>query len=157
MPWRARNVARPLRAVLPPVLAAVAAGCLASPLAAGAPAAPRPLSPPAGAVLPQDNLQEACTVFGVSWDFTWQPAPGAAQYQLLVEHAGVPMPVYSAVYPRTSLARVGKCGCFDESMLSDWSWKVRAQSDAGQWGPWSEPVAFSVQRFAGCLKLHEEQ
>ncbi len=125
--------------------------------APNAPHPPTPLAPSAGEVLPQDNLREECTVYGVAWHFAWEQVPGAVRYQVRLEHDGVPMTVYSRVFSTAPEVTVGKCGCFDEPFLTGWDWRVRAENAAGGWGAWSDAVPFSVKPFAGCMRPHEEQ
>ena len=113
------------------------------------PPAPTPLAPAADATLPQDNLWDECTIYGLGWEFAWSAVAGAKRYALHVEREGSPAP-YAQVVVATPATRVGRCGCLPDDMLNGWRWRVRAGGEAEEWSAWSDWRSFAVAPLAVC-------
>ena len=52
-------------------------------------APPQLVEPAAGATLPQDNLWDECTIYGLGWVFAWRGVGDGARYELEVERVGI--------------------------------------------------------------------
>lgn len=118
------------------------------------PLAPVLVSPANGATLPQDN-NDRCTQQesgpGYVWTFEWRYPGNASEvlrYHVLSGFFDT-LVSGSVAYARDS------CGFIAEHNLRGWSWKVRAQDRAGNWGPWSETWGFDVEPYSGHWELRE--
>ncbi|MBM3118089.1 MAG: hypothetical protein FJ006_00800 [Chloroflexi bacterium] len=103
------------------------------------PTVPVLLSPSIGATLPQPSSP---------WSFDWADSSdtesGIKQYQLYVIHSGAINPaideyVTASYYTKTSGGYIG------HDSLTNWTWKVRAQNNAGLWSDWSPVRVFKVE------------
>lgn len=109
------------------------------------PTAPVLLSPSSGATLPQSQ-----------WSFDWtdssDPESGIKQYELYVIISGgtpnVDVYVTDSYYSKIS------SGYFGHDSLTGWTWKVRAQNNAGLWSEWSPVRTFEVEpKITGILNI----
>lgn len=102
------------------------------------PPPPKLLMPESGGVMPQGN-NDNCDPAGYYWKFEWEPSShptGIKNYKLEV------------IRPDGTLERsptithayyyISSCRKFDDDKLQGWKWRVKAQSNRGQWSPWSE-------------------
>ena len=88
--------------------------------------------------------------FGYSIQFAWSSVPGAARYELFVEHQGSTAPALDRVTQQLSFEQQ-QCGAFvTDANLTQWNWRVRASPESGEPGPWSEMRQFE---FAPCRLL----
>ena len=98
---------------------------------------PRLIAPVSGAVLPQPESGE--------WRFDWQHVPSAKSYEIVVLGPGAAFPMVRAVTSTSYFVRGVSNGYIIDSNLRGWTWRVRAQSQDGQWGPWSRIRSFNVK------------
>lgn len=99
-------------------------------------AAPRLVTPVAGAQLPQPNVG--------AWRFEWQPTPGARLYEIIVLGATASTPLVAAQTTSPEYVLAQTSAYIVEHNLANWTWQVRAQDEAGRWGAWSDARPFSV-------------
>jgi len=113
-------------------------------VAAGAPdntppSVPVLLSPAANAVLPQPSSP---------WNFDWadsaDPESGIKQYQIFVKLNTMPNALVDDMVAGSQYTENGG-GSIPQANCQGWTWKVRAQNNAGLWSQWSQPRGFSVQ------------
>jgi len=103
------------------------------------PSTPVLTSPAEGATLPQPDE---------AWSFNWNdssdPESGIAGYQIYVILEGASSPVINASVIDSEYSEIlgGEISYFN---LDNWTWKVRAQNNAGLWSPWSTIRTFSVE------------
>jgi len=102
------------------------------------PSTPVLTSPAEGATLPQPDE---------AWSFNWNdssdPESGIAGYQIYVIREGAGSPVINASVTDSEYSEIlgGEIWYID---LHDWTWKVRAQNNAGLWSSWSAIRTFDV-------------
>ena len=102
------------------------------------PPAPKLLTPESGGVMPQGNNDE-CDPSGYYWKFEWEPSShptGIKNYQLEVIRPNGSL----EMSPTLTITYYYFMACrqFANDELQGWKWRVRAQSNRGQWSPWSE-------------------
>ena len=102
------------------------------------PTVPTLQSPADGAVLPQPTQP---------WAFHWtdssDPESGIKQYQLYVKLTGAAPAIDIEVVPSSYSVTSG--GFIPAENCSNWTWKVRAQNNAGLWSDWSPTRTFDVE------------
>ena len=125
------------------------------------PVAPLPVSPANGSILPQDN-NDRCTEVenspGVTWTLQWHYPGDPAEvlhYHLWCIIGGQDWAVLDTLVSGSSEYTHDSCGFIAEQNLRGWSWRVRAQDRAGNWGPWSETWTFDVEPYSGHWELRE--
>jgi len=114
------------------------------------PSTPVLTSPPEDATLPQPSEE---------WSFDWNdssdPESGIAGYQLYVIHQGAGSPVVNASVTDSEYSGIVG-GQITHGYLDNWTWKVRAQNNAGLWSPWSAIRTFSVEpKITGSLEINQ--
>ncbi len=116
--------------------------------------APTPLTPAAGAHIPQNDPSTGCSLssepergYGFKIAFSWSTVPGATQYRLVAKHqssVGALVDVFVS-QPQYSYL---DCNAFvPDGNLTDWSWQVQAMFN-GTLGALSSPQPF---QFLPCL------
>jgi len=116
------------------------------------PGTPVLTSPAEGATLPQPVE---------AWSFDWNdssdPESGIAGYQIYVIREGAGSPVINASVTDSEYSEIlgGEIWYID---LHDWTWKVRAQNNAGLWSSWSAIRTFSVEpKITGTLMISQTE
>jgi len=114
------------------------------------PSTPVLASPADGATLPQPSE---------AWPFDWNdaadPESGIAGYQIYVIHQGAGSPVINASVTGSEYSEIVG-GQILHGGLDHWTWKVRAQNNAGLWSPWSAIRTFSVEpKVTGTLEISQ--
>ena len=103
-----------------------------------APSVPVLLTPAEGATLPQPSSP---------WNFDWadssDPESGIQRYHIYVIRMGAGSPVIDA-YTTSSHYSITVGGAVTPGFLTNWTWKVRVQNNAGIWSDWSPTRTFSV-------------
>ncbi len=117
---------------------------------------PKPLSPFRNR-LPQNVDGIGCTLIpgdeirGLGWqivfDWTNAKAPsGIAGYELFAEHEGARIPIVDIFVAGASTFTSTRCNAFvADANLLDWRWRVRAQDNNGDFGPWSRWAWFGLE------------
>jgi len=116
------------------------------------PSTPVLTSPAEDATLPQPSE---------AWSFDWNdssdPESGIAGYQLYVIRAGEGSPMVNASVTDSECAEIVG-GQITHGYLDNWTWKVRAQNNAGLWSPWSAIRTFSVEpKITGTLMISQTE
>jgi len=120
---------------------ACVAVCAVLAWAAAAPECPVPISPAPGEVLDNGRVDRFDDLV---WAFRWSACEGAEGYQLVVLAPGTTAPVVDVETAVTEFTGAWVGRRVADGSLDGWSWRVRARFD-GDWGPWSDPRAFSVE------------
>ena len=94
------------------------------------------VTPIANALLPPPARSE--------WRFDWEDVPGAAKYQIVINPPGVAAPVIDSEVRVSQYALTRRNVYSAGQSPRGWTWKVRAQTSAGHWGPWSDTRPFDV-------------
>jgi len=116
------------------------------------PSTPILTSPAEDATLPQPSE---------AWSFDWndssEPESGIAGYQIYVIREGAGSPVVNASVTDSEYSGiVGEA--IAHGYLDNWTWKVRAQNNAGVWSPWSAIRTFSVEpKITGTLMISQTE
>jgi hypothetical protein len=77
------------------------------------------------------------------WRFNWEDVASATRYQIAINAPDLGTPVLEAETRGTHYV-LNKKPTYAGRNLKGWTWKVRAQTADGSWGPWSEVRAFDV-------------
>ncbi|HKX27407.1 MAG TPA: redoxin domain-containing protein [Blastocatellia bacterium] len=103
---------------------------------------PQLISPKQADVLPNSGSGDPKKV---AWVFSWANCPGAARFHLEVKAAKARFPLYdnATLHSLSYRFQLGRSRV-EESNLSGWTWRVRAQTN-GRWGEWSEQRTFAVE------------
>lgn len=114
------------------------------------PSTPVLISPAVGATQPQPDE---------AWSFDWSnssdPESGIAGYQIYVIRQGAGSPVINASVTDSEYSVIVG-GQITHQYLDNWTWKVRAQNNAGLWSPWSTTRTFSVEpKITGTLAINQ--
>jgi hypothetical protein len=114
------------------------------------PGTPVLTSPAEDATLPQPSEE---------WSFDWNdssdPESGIAGYQLYVIRQGESSPAINASVTDSEYSEIVG-GAITHGYLDNWTWKVRAQNNAGLWSPWSAIRTFSVEpKITGTLEISQ--
>jgi hypothetical protein len=114
------------------------------------PGTPVLTSPAGGATQPQPDE---------AWSFDWSdssdPESGIAGYQIYVIRQGESSPVVNASVTDSEYSEIIG-GQITHEYLDNWTWKVRAQNNAGLWSPWSATRIFSVEpKITGTLAINQ--
>lgn len=103
------------------------------------PGIPALLSPAQNAVLPQPTSP---------WNFDWadssDPQSGIKQYQIYVKQNSVPNAAIDEMVAGSGYSETSG-GSVPQPYCQGWTWKVRAQNNAGLWSQWSQSRSFTVQ------------
>ena len=97
---------------------------------------PQLLEPAANAQLPQRYAAE--------WRFDWEDVAGAKAYELVVLGGSAAFPLVQTTTSKSEHTIPISQGYIAAHNLLGWSWRVRAQSANGTWGPWSDVRRFNV-------------
>jgi hypothetical protein len=100
------------------------------------------LSPRDGAVL-DNNCDDISDI--IEWNFDWSAVRGATKYQIYVIHVGSRYPLIDATVTSSSYHFSNSGGYIIDRNRYDWTWKVRAGTDGGEWSEWSEVRYFDVE------------
>ncbi len=116
------------------------------------PSTPVLTSPAEGATLPQPSE---------AWSFDWNdssdPESGIAGYQIYVIREGAGSPVINASVTDSEYSGIVG-GQITHGYLDNWTWKVRAQNNAGLWSSWSAIRTFSVEpKITGILMISQTE
>src|SRR5262249_7573009 len=101
---------------------------------------PQLLRPLADDVLP--NGTKGVTV-PYAWEFAWSDVAGADSYQLRLQSASAPMPMFDEMI-RSTKRLIEFPGYIP--INEEWHWQVRARSGES-WGAWSDKRVFHVAPF----------
>ncbi|MBL7209314.1 MAG: hypothetical protein ISS52_04380 [Dehalococcoidia bacterium] len=105
------------------------------------PSVPVLVSPAEGAVLPQPTADP--------WPFDWEdstdPESGVKQYQIYVILSGAPLAKIDETTGDSAWTEEPSGGTVFAPNCFGWTWKVRAQNNAGLWSDWSAPGSFDVE------------
>ena len=116
------------------------------------PGTPVLISPVEGATLPQPDEE---------WSFDWSdssdPESGIAGYQIYVIRQGAGSPLINASVTDSEYSEIVGAQ-ITHGYLDNWTWKVRAQNNAGLWSPWSATRTFSVEpKITGTLAINQTE
>jgi hypothetical protein len=114
------------------------------------PGTPVLTSPAEGATQPQPDE---------AWSFDWSdssdPESGIAGYQIYVIRQGAGSPVVNASVTDSEYSGIVG-GQITHEYLDNWTWKVKAQNNAGLWSPWSATRTFSIEpKITGTLAINQ--
>ena len=97
---------------------------------------PRLVEPIAGATLPQLHAAE--------WRFDWDDVPGAKSYEMVVLGPSAMFPLFHVATTKSEFVAPVRDGYIHDANLEGWSWRVRAQYSAVDFGPWTPARRFNV-------------
>ena len=80
----------------------------------------------------------------INWHFVWGSVPIATKYQLYVYHVGSEYPLINITISSNHYS-YESYGHIINSNTSNWRWRVRCQTLAGIWLPWTPEHCFNVE------------
>jgi len=105
------------------------------------PSVPVLVSPAEGAVLPQPTA----ALWFFDWEDSLDPENGIGHYQIYVKLGGAPLPKIDETTEGSGWTEAPTGGTISGPNCLGWTWKVRAQNNAGLWSDWSAPRSFDVE------------
>lgn len=114
------------------------------------PSAPQLISPRNGVIMPNGSLdQDRDMVWNFDWSDSRDDQSGVRGYQIVVWGPNATVAaVDTFVSSSNHTHRCPRCYVASHN-LNGWTWKVRAQDNAGNWSSWSETWTFSVEPPSG--------
>ena len=103
---------------------------------------PTLISPQNGTVLDNGCKDHSDSI---EWDFDWSDVPGATKYHIYVILENAVNPVIDAITTASSYHYSSLGAYIEDAHRFNWTWKVRAGNDSGEWSEWSEVRYFDVE------------